>query len=167
MRILTTILTAAINRGVESVRAGGTPLSHAVYAGRHVGIYVLNTVAVWRIGADGDWQPASPLIDADLKIKWRNAVEGARVEGDAALLKAVSDFYRAVDWQVIITDAAGPFLAPRLLYIVDSVTDALVEYGRQATVDAAMIREHGERVERLRRAVDTLADRMANMEAVK
>ena len=88
------LLAAVLNR------AAADDDSLSEFCGRSVGLSVRGFSAVWRLDSAGRFFPVSPHIDADVTVRCGKRV---RVDGDADLLNALSNFWRRADWPVAVS----------------------------------------------------------------
>ena len=148
----------------DRINAQTTPSQQralARHAGKCVGLRLYAMRFVWRIDGAGKLSAVSSFIDADVRVCWRDATEGVRVDGDAAMLRVLSDIFADTDWMFVVASVFGPVAAPRLLYAFERIGEVLRQRLRRQTVDAEEVANYGDRVRRLRDDVGRLARAVA------
>ena len=145
------LLAAVLNR------AAADDDSLSEFCGRSVGLSVRGFSAVWRLDSAGRFFPVSPHIDADVTVRCGKRV---RVDGDADLLNALSNFWRRADWPVAVSACFGEALAPRVLYLLATVTEALQNHLDEMLAKPDEAADYGKKVRQLRRSVTKLESRL-------
>ena len=118
---ITSILAAVANRASIGELAR--------FAGRHIALRLGQRQLVWRIADSGGFVAASPLIDADCRITYKNG--GVHLSGSGELLTVLSGLLRETDWLAVISQLFGSRLAPVVLHQLERGADAI----KQRTVD--------------------------------
>lgn len=127
----------------------------ARHAGKSVGARVRALRFVWRINKTGVFVAVSPLIDADVCVQWRDG--SAHVDGDAALLRVLSDTFAAIDWAALAASLFGATAAPRLLYAIEKTAESMSRRIQRRTASAEDIADYGVRVRHLHKETLQLA----------
>ena len=114
------------------------------FAGCHVALRVGRRQLVWRIADGGGVVAASPLIDADCRITYKNG--GAHLSGSGDLLTAMSALLRGTDWFAVISRLFGSRLAPVVLHRLECGADAIKQRRADILVSPAAAAAAGDEI---------------------
>ena len=113
---------------------------------------------VWRITDDGRFVPVSALLTADADIMWQSG--GFHINGDAALLRTLSDCWEETDIPVAISRLFGPRLAPHALYAIERAKKRLAVSASKNFVSLSEISDYGRKAQALASKVERLSKRL-------
>lgn len=118
---------------------------------------------VWRIDANGKVAVVAPQIRGDVKIRVVSLPNNIKIEGDAALLKSFSTLFNQMDWAVVISDAFGPVLAPRLLVAIEQLRDKMNAFCDKHFLDPDTFAAYCQQIKDINHKIDNIDQRINSL----
>ncbi len=154
--LITRVLTKAINDNIN----GAKLLSPFADKTISIEFKPIRLKSVWRIDASGKVEVVAPQIRGDVKVRIVSLPNNIKIEGDAALLKSFSTLINQMDWTVIISDAFGPILAPRVLLLIEKLRESINTYCDKHFLDPKTFDAYSKRVQNISNQINILDNRI-------